>query len=134
MSWEPGGGFGCLIQRSKAAAIFRRRSSHPRQRRLIFLASDLPMRVMKLVCASCHRHWTPKRRQKRTDSCPACRHLHLSEAQRRVWHRRRLLAPTGPVPEPGPYLAADLDRLMAEADRAAAKALEAALSITRRRL
>lgn len=85
---------------------------------------------MKLICASCHRRWTPKRGQKRTESCPGCRRFHLSSAQSRAWDRRRLGARTEALPDAGPDLLATLDELIRQADLASAKALEAALSIS----
>ena len=92
------------------------------------------MKPSKLICSSCHRHWTLKPRQKRTEACPRCRREHLSSAQIRAWDRRRRLEPrTGAVEETGPYLADSLARLMREADLASAKALAAALSISKNR-
>jgi hypothetical protein len=88
---------------------------------------------MLLICASCRRRWTPKPGQKRTESCPRCRKFHLSSAQIRAWERRRLGARTEAVEEPGTYPADTLENLMREADLASAKALEAALSVSRKR-
>ena len=88
---------------------------------------------MRLICASCHRRWTPMPGRKRTESCPACRKFHLSSAVERAWQRKRLRARTEAIDEPVTDLAAPLDQLMREADAASAKALAAALSISKNR-
>lgn len=91
--------------------------------------------MRKLICASCGKHWTLKKGQPRTESCPGCRHRHLSSAARRAWDRRhRLGAPPVAIEEPGTNLPDTLENLMRAADAASAKALEAALSIARRPL
>lgn len=89
--------------------------------------------MRKLICASCRRRWTPEPDEKRTECCPNCRHRNLSSAITRAWDRRKRLGPrTVPVEEPGNTLAVPLDQLMREADAASAKALAAALAITRK--
>ena len=89
---------------------------------------------MILICASCGQHWTLKKGQKRTNSCPGCRHWHISSAKKRTWERKRLEARPEAVEEPGPDLPDTLESLMRQADLASAKALEAALSIAQRTL
>ena len=90
---------------------------------------------MKLICASCRRHWTPKKGGKRTESCPGCRHRNLSSAIGRAWDRRkRLAAPAAALPEDGPDAPDTLAELMRAADLASAKALNAALAVTQRGL
>ena len=88
---------------------------------------------MKLICASCRRRWTPKKGQKRTESCPGCRHRNLSSATVRAWHRRKRFEPRPEVDEvPGPHPPDTLESLMRQADLVSARALEAALSVARR--
>jgi hypothetical protein len=90
---------------------------------------------MKLICASCRRRWTPKKGEKRTESCPGCRHRNLSSAILRAWDRRkRLEAPAGAIPADGPDAPGTLEELMRAADLASAKALAAALSVAQRGL
>ena len=89
---------------------------------------------MKLVCASCRQRWTPKKGQKRTESCPRCRRFHLSSAQKRAWERRRFKAAREALPDAGTRPPDTLENLMRAADLASAKALNAALSVAQRGL
>lgn len=88
---------------------------------------------MKLICASCGDRWTPTKGAKRTNSCPRCRRQHISAGSTRGWRTRRLAAPPVGDQEPAADLPETLEELMAAADAASAKALDAAMSITRKR-
>jgi hypothetical protein len=84
---------------------------------------------MLLVCLTCRKHWNLRRGQKRTESCPACRHEHLSSALRMAWKRRRLRARIDKLPAV-PYLAVDLAQLIRDVDAASERALQALSSVT----
>jgi hypothetical protein len=89
---------------------------------------------MELICTSCGRRWTPKKRQRRTRFCPGCKRKNLSSAMVRAWDRRkRLEAAPVALPEAGPAPPDTLEELIRQADRVSARALEAALSLARKR-
>ena len=86
---------------------------------------------MILICAKCHRRWTLKRNQRRSDTCPRCRTAAKRAGAKKGWHHRRALAAVrAPVPDDGGVLAVSLDQLMREADAAGAKALAAIVAVT----
>ena len=104
--------------RAHIAAIFLRLSRHPAR-----FFSDLWIRVMRLICASCHRRWKLKPGAKRSGSCPGCEHEHRRSGQFRAWKLRRLRASPQAVPDAGARSAEDLARLIREADAASERPL-----------
>ena len=89
---------------------------------------------MILICETCHKHWKPARDQARHNTCPKCRHRKRSRASRAREVARRIVRegrleglPEGRCPTPDELL-----RLMADADAAGAKALDAARAIATR--
>ena len=89
---------------------------------------------MLLICETCHKHWTLPRGQTRHNTCPNCRHRKRSRASRAREVARRIVREgrlgtehLGPCPTPD-----ELFRLMADADAAGARALDAARAIAAR--
>jgi len=90
------------------------------------------MPKLKAKCAVCKT----RPRWGRFTKCQRCQHETLSQAAVTRWRHHQSLsriareARTEPSPYAGPIPGADLEKLMAEADAAGAKALKVAASIT----
>jgi len=88
-----------------------------------------------LICERCNRYWRPQRGKKRQNICPKCAWLGRSAGAKKREARKRIVAQTlsAPAGEAGaparPFDADELLRLMADADSAAARALELARRI-----
>ena len=86
---------------------------------------------MLLICEACHRRWKLPPREKRRATCPRCHRKRVNAGQRHGWMiRRRLREARREAPATGPAPTwAELQKLMDDADAAAAKALKALATI-----
>jgi PHP family Zn ribbon phosphoesterase len=91
----------------------------------------------RLICSQCRHRYSLKPGQRRRAICPGCHRRNLKKGARKGWitKRRRKAsgARTGAVQPPATTPLPDLETLLREAESKASRALEAALSVARRR-